>query len=44
MSDHGVVMYAVVVNKKFWDGLPPDIRKNLNIILNHSFAILHTKD
>ena len=29
MSDHGVVMYAVVVNKKFWDGLPPDIRKSL---------------
>src|SRR5215470_14619140 len=30
MSDHGVVMYAVVVNKKFWDGLPADIRKSLN--------------
>ena len=30
MSDHGVVMYAVIVNKKFWDGLPPDIRKSLN--------------
>jgi C4-dicarboxylate-binding protein DctP len=30
MSDHGVVMYAVVVNKKFWDGLPPDIRKSLS--------------
>ena len=30
LSDHGVVMYAVVVNKKFWDGLPPDIRKSLN--------------
>ncbi|HET7765370.1 MAG TPA: TRAP transporter substrate-binding protein [Burkholderiales bacterium] len=29
LSDHGVVMYAVVVNKKFWDGLPPDIRKSL---------------
>jgi len=29
MSDHGVVMYAVVVNKKFWDGLPADIRKAL---------------
>ena len=29
MSDHGVVMYAVVVNKKFWDGLPPDIRRSL---------------
>jgi C4-dicarboxylate-binding protein DctP len=30
ISDHGVVMYAVVVNKKFWDGLPPDIRKSLS--------------
>jgi len=30
MSDHGVVMYAVVVNKKFWDGLPSDIRKSLD--------------
>jgi C4-dicarboxylate-binding protein DctP len=30
MSDHGVVMYAVVVNKKFWDSLPPDIRKSLD--------------
>ena len=30
LSDHGVVMYAVVVNRKFWDGLPPDIRKSLN--------------
>ena len=29
MSDHGVVLYAVVVNKKFWDGLPADIRKQL---------------
>ena len=26
MTDHGVVEYAVIVNKKFWDGLPPDIR------------------
>jgi C4-dicarboxylate-binding protein DctP len=29
MSDHGVVMYAVIVNKKFWEGLPADIRKSL---------------
>jgi len=29
MSDHGVVMYAVVVNKKFWDGLPADVRGSL---------------
>ena len=29
LSDHGVVMYAVIVNKKFWDGLPADIRRSL---------------
>jgi C4-dicarboxylate-binding protein DctP len=26
MTDHGVIEYAVIVNKKFWDGLPPEIR------------------
>ena len=26
MSNHGVVEYAVIVNKKFWEGLPADIR------------------
>jgi C4-dicarboxylate-binding protein DctP len=26
MTDHGVIEYAVIVNKKFWDGLPADIR------------------
>ncbi|TRZ55645.1 MAG: DctP family TRAP transporter solute-binding subunit [Rhodocyclaceae bacterium] len=26
MSDHGYLGYAVIVNKKFWDGLPADIR------------------
>jgi C4-dicarboxylate-binding protein DctP len=29
MSNHGVVEYAVIVNKKFWDGLPGDIRTAL---------------
>jgi len=29
MTDHGVIEYAVIVNKKFWDGLPPDIRTAL---------------
>jgi C4-dicarboxylate-binding protein DctP len=29
LSDHGVIEYAVIVNKKFWDGLPPDIRTAL---------------
>jgi len=26
ISNHGHIAYAVVVNKKFWDGLPPDVR------------------
>jgi C4-dicarboxylate-binding protein DctP len=29
LSDHGYLGYAVIVNKKFWDGLPGDIRKQL---------------
>jgi len=29
MTDHGVIEYAVIVNKKFWDGLPPDVRSAL---------------
>jgi C4-dicarboxylate-binding protein DctP len=29
MSDHGVIEYAVITNKKFWDGLPGDIRGQL---------------
>ena len=29
VSNHGYLGYAVIVNKKFWDGLPPDIRSAL---------------
>src|SRR5262249_55525779 len=29
LTDHGVIEYAVIVNKKFWDGLPADIRATL---------------
>ena len=29
VSNHGYLGYAVIVNKKFWDGLPPDIRSSL---------------
>jgi C4-dicarboxylate-binding protein DctP len=29
LTDHGYLGYAVIVNKKFWDGLPPDIRTTL---------------
>lgn len=30
LTDHGYLGYAVIVNKKFWDGLPADIRKQLD--------------
>ncbi|MES2932220.1 MAG: TRAP transporter substrate-binding protein [Pseudomonadota bacterium] len=29
ISNHGYLGYAVIVNKKFWDGLPADIRSAL---------------
>ncbi len=29
VSNHGYLGYAVIVNKKFWDGLPADIRSTL---------------
>ncbi|RZI42353.1 DctP family TRAP transporter solute-binding subunit [Herbaspirillum sp. HC18] len=29
VSNHGYIGYAVIVNKKFWDGLPADIRTQL---------------
>jgi C4-dicarboxylate-binding protein DctP len=30
VTNHGYIGYAVVVNKKFWDGLPADIRDELS--------------
>ncbi|HEX3061147.1 MAG TPA: DctP family TRAP transporter solute-binding subunit, partial [Usitatibacter sp.] len=30
LSNHHYLGYAVIVNKKFWEGLPPDIRKILD--------------
>jgi C4-dicarboxylate-binding protein DctP len=29
-TDHGYIGYAVIANKKFWDGLPADVRKILD--------------
>ncbi len=29
LSDHGHLAYAVIANKKFWEGLPPDVRTTL---------------
>ncbi len=30
ISNHGHLAYALIANKKFWDGLPPDIRTILD--------------
>lgn len=30
LTQHGYLGYAVIVNKKFWDGLPDDVRKQLD--------------
>ena len=30
LTNHGYIGYAVIVNKQFWDGLPPDMRAALD--------------
>jgi len=36
LTEHGYLGYAVITNKKFWDGLPADIRKQLDDALEQS--------
>ncbi|MGV8894145.1 MAG: TRAP transporter substrate-binding protein [Burkholderiaceae bacterium] len=36
MTKHGYLGYAVIVNKKFWDGLPTDIRTELDSAMKES--------
>lgn len=36
LSNHGYLGYAVIVNKKFWDGLPQDVRTSLNKAMDES--------
>ena len=38
LSDHGYIGYAVIVNKKFWDGLPADIRDELTRAMKEATA------
>ena len=38
LTNHGYIGYVVVVNKKFWDELPGDIRKNLEKAMDESTA------
>jgi C4-dicarboxylate-binding protein DctP len=36
LSDHGYLGYAVIVNKKFWDNLPPEVRSQLSMAMKDS--------
>jgi C4-dicarboxylate-binding protein DctP len=38
VSNHGYLAYAVIVNKAFWDKLPPDIRSTLELALRDATA------
>ena len=42
MSDHGYHGYAVIVNKKFWDGLPPAIRATLEGAMRDTTAYFNS--
>ena len=36
LTNHGYLGYAVIVNKKFWDGLPADVRAKLDQAMKES--------
>ena len=40
-SYHGYLGYAVIVNTKFWSGLPPDIRSQLEQAMKEATAYEH---
>jgi C4-dicarboxylate-binding protein DctP len=42
MTNHGYIGYVVVVNKKFWDGLPTDIRGELEKAMKEATIFANT--
>jgi C4-dicarboxylate-binding protein DctP len=42
VSNHGYLGYAVIVNKKFWDGLPGDVRAQLEQAMREATAFEKT--
>ena len=42
LTEHGYLGYAVIVNKKFWDGLPPDVRGQLEQAMKEATALANT--
>jgi C4-dicarboxylate-binding protein DctP len=39
VSNHGYIGYVVIANKKFWDGLPADIRDQLDKAMKEATAL-----
>jgi C4-dicarboxylate-binding protein DctP len=42
LTNHGYIGYVVVVNKKFWDGLPSDIRGDLEKAMKEATEFANT--
>jgi C4-dicarboxylate-binding protein DctP len=38
LSNHGYIGYAVIVNKKFWDGLPADVKPQVEMAMDDATA------
>jgi C4-dicarboxylate-binding protein DctP len=43
LTNHGYIGYVVVVNKKFWEGLPADIRGQLEKAMKESTEFANTR-
>ena len=41
LTEHSALLYGVIVNKKFWDGLPPDIRATLEGAMKDASKYAH---
>jgi C4-dicarboxylate-binding protein DctP len=42
LTDHGYIGYAVIVNAKFWDGLPASIREQLERAMHEATEYVNT--
>ncbi len=42
VTEHGYMGFAVIVNKRFWDGLPPEIRSGLDAALAEATRMNNT--
>src|SRR5947208_13943067 len=43
VTNHGYIGYVVVVNKKFWDGLPADVREQLSKAMKEATEFNNTQ-